>query len=74
MPEAKSTGSNNVVKKNFLKKYLEEKRCAMTREFVEALGMDRSTLLNLLHVLEREGAVERRKVGRMVLWCLVKRP
>lgn len=70
MVGSKTVGSNNVTKKkDFLRKYLEEKRCAMTRELVEALGIDRSTLLGLLRMLEREGAVQRRKVGRMVLWC-----
>jgi len=69
----KTVGSNSVEKKkDFLRKYLEEKRCAMTRELAEVSGIDRSTLLGLLRVLEREGAVQRRKVGRMVLWC--KRP
>ena len=66
----KTVGSNSVEKKkDFLRKYLEEKRCAMTRELAEVSGIDRSTLLGLLRMLEREGAVQRRKVGRMVLWC-----
>jgi len=75
MPGAKTVGSNCAEKKkDFLKKYLEEKRCAMTRELAEALGIDRSTLLGLLRMLELEGAVQRRKVGRLVLWCAAVGP
>jgi len=70
MAGSKTVGSNSVEKKkDFLRKYLEEKRCAMTRELVEVSGIDRNTLLDLLRVLEREGAVQRRWVGRVVLWC-----
>jgi DNA-binding IclR family transcriptional regulator len=70
MVGSKTAGSNSVEKKkDFLRKYLEEKRCAMTRELVDALGIDRSTLLDLLRMLEREGAVQRHRVGRVVLWC-----
>jgi predicted ArsR family transcriptional regulator len=70
MVKAKSSGGNDAAKKkDFLKKYLEENRCAMAGELAEALGVSRTTLLRLLDALEREGAVHRRKVGRMVLWC-----
>ncbi len=70
MEGTKNVGLNNAAKKkDFLKKYLEEKRCAMTRELVEASGMNRNTLYELLLQLERVGAVRRRKVGRVVLWC-----
>ena len=71
MVGTKITKSNDVVrKKDFLKRYLEEKRCAMTRELAEASGIDRTTLRELLAQLEREGVVKRRKVGRVVLWCV----
>ena len=71
MAETKVAKSSDVVgKKDFLRRYLEEKRCAMTRELAEASGIDRTTLRKLLAQLEREGAVKRRKVGRVVLWCV----
>jgi predicted transcriptional regulator len=71
MVGTKTVGSNDVVKKkDFLRRYLEEKRCAMTRELEEASGIDRTTLRRLLLQLEGEGAVKRRKVGRVVLWCV----
>jgi len=35
------------------------------------LGIDRNTLRGLLLQLEREGAVKSRRVGRVVLWCVV---
>ncbi len=70
MVGTKNVGLNSVAKKkDFLKKYLEEKRCAMTRELAEASGIDRTTLRSLLRALEREGFVKSRKVGRVVLWC-----
>jgi len=75
MEKIKNARLNNTgKKKDFLKRYLEEKRCAMTRELVAASGMDRNTLLSLLRALEREGAVEKRKVGRVVLWCAARKP
>jgi predicted transcriptional regulator len=75
MVGTKTVGSkNDVKKKDFLKRYLEEVRCAMTRELAEVLGIDRSTLQRLLSSLEGEGAVERRKIGRVVLWCATRRP
>jgi len=75
MEKIKNAQLNNTgKKKDFLKRYLEEKRCAMTRELVAASGMDRNTLLSLLRALEREGAVKKRKVGRVVLWCAARKP
>ncbi len=71
MEGTKNVGLNNAAKKkDFLKKYLEEKRCAMTRELVEVSGMNRNTLYELLLQLEREGVVKSRRVGRVVLWCV----
>jgi DNA-binding IclR family transcriptional regulator len=71
MVGTKTVGSNDVVKKkDFLRRYLEEKRCAMTRELAEVSGIDRTTLRRLLLQLESEGAVKSRKVGRVVLWCV----
>jgi DNA-binding IclR family transcriptional regulator len=71
MVKTKTARSNSAVKKkNFLRKYLEEKRCAMTRELAEVSGIDRTTLRRLLLQLEVEGAVKSRKVGRVVLWCV----
>jgi DNA-binding IclR family transcriptional regulator len=70
MVGTKTVGSkNDVKKKDFLRRYLEEKRCAMTKELVEVSGIDRTTLRRLLLQLEGEGAVKRRRVGRVVLWC-----
>jgi DNA-binding IclR family transcriptional regulator len=71
MVRTKTVGSNSAAKKkDFLRRYLEEKRCAMTRELLEALGTDKTTLRRLLLQLESEGAVKSRKVGRVVLWCV----
>jgi DNA-binding transcriptional regulator YhcF (GntR family) len=54
-----------------LRKYLEEKRCATTRELAQISGIDKTTLRRLLLQLEGEGAVKSRRVGRVVLWCVV---
>jgi len=70
MVKTKIARSNSAVKKKeFLRRYLEKKRCAMTRELAEVSGIDRTTLRRLLLQLESEGAVRSRKVGRVVLWC-----
>ena len=69
MAGTKTVANDAVKKKDFLRRYLEEKRCAMTRELAGALGIDRTTLRRLLLQLESEGAVKSRKVGRVVLWC-----
>ena len=75
MEKIKNARLNNTgKKKDFLKRYLEEKRCAMTRELVEALRVDKTTLRRLLFQLESERVVERRKVGRVVLWCAARKP
>ena len=70
MGGTKTACSNSVKKKDFLRKYLEEKRCAITRELAETLGIDRNTLRRLLLQLEHEGVVKSRRVGRVVLWCI----
>jgi DNA-binding transcriptional ArsR family regulator len=72
MAEAKIVESSNAEKRrDFLKKYLEEKRCAMTRELADALGgINRNVLRRLLLRLERRGVVKSRRVGRVVLWCV----
>jgi DNA-binding transcriptional regulator YhcF (GntR family) len=61
-------------KGDLVKKYLEEKRCATTRELALALEVDKTTLRRLLLQLERDGVVKSRRVGRMVLWCIAKGP
>jgi predicted transcriptional regulator len=61
-------------KKSSVKRYLEEKRCATVRELALALEIDKTTLRGLLLQLEREGVVESRKIGRVVLWCIAKKP
>ena len=71
MVETKTACSNNVEKKkDFFRKYLEEKRCATTRELAQASGIDKTTLRRLLLQLEGEGVVKSRRVGRVVLWCV----
>jgi predicted transcriptional regulator len=70
MAETKIAKSNDArKKKDFLKKYLEEKRCATTRELAQASGIDKTTLRRLLLQLEGEGAAKSRRIGRVVLWC-----
>lgn len=54
-----------------MRKYLEEKRCATTRELAQVSGIDKTTLRRLLLQLEGEGFVKNRRVGRVVLWCVV---
>ncbi len=70
MARTKTSCLNKAEKRDLVKKYLEERRCVMTRELAEALLIDRTTLRKLLDELEREGAVKSRKVGRVVLWCI----
>jgi len=72
MVGTKTICSNNAgKKKDFLRKYLEEKRCATTRELAQVSDIDKTTLRRLLLQLEGEGVVKSRRVGRVVLWCVV---
>ena len=54
--------------------WLRKVRCVTAREVAERLGISRKSARNRLERLTRVGAVERRKIGRVVLYCLNKIP
>jgi DNA-binding Lrp family transcriptional regulator len=51
---------------------LRELRCATVREVAERLGVKYSTALTYLKRLVNKGLVEKRGVGRHILYCVVK--
>ena len=53
---------------------LQELRCVTAREVAERLGISRKSARSRLERLSRIGAVERRKIGRAVLYCLREMP